>query len=111
MTPEGGLNDANRWIGTSIANSRVDVVPVAAGATMELLPMSTFDNPFDPRRRLERGGCACGRHRSEAEHEYDARRQLQCTPVERESKDERYQGVVASAVMRAVFPKDGARRT
>jgi nitrate/nitrite transport system substrate-binding protein len=89
----------------------VDVVPVAAGAAMERLPMSTFDNPFDPRRRLERAGCACGRHRREAEHEYDARRQLQCTPVERDSEDKRYQGVVASAVMRAVFPKDAARRT
>ncbi|HEY6704045.1 MAG TPA: CmpA/NrtA family ABC transporter substrate-binding protein [Xanthobacteraceae bacterium] len=73
--------------------------------------MSTFDNPFDPHRRLERAGCACGRHRSEAEHEYDARRQLQCTPVEGDSEDKRYQGVVASAVMRAVFPKDAARRT
>jgi nitrate/nitrite transport system substrate-binding protein len=89
----------------------VDVVPAAAGAAMELLPMSTFDNPFDPHRRLERAGCACGRHRSEAEHEYAARRQLQCTPVERDSEDKRYQGVVASAVMRAVFPKDAARRT
>ena len=73
--------------------------------------MSTFDNPFDPHRRLERAGCACGRHRSEAEHEYAARRQLQCTPVERDSEDKRYQGVVASAVMRAVFPKDAARRS
>ena len=73
--------------------------------------MSTFDNPFDPSRWLARAGCACGRHRSEAEHEYDARRQLQCTPVERDSGDKRYQGVVASAVMRAVFPKDAARRT
>jgi nitrate/nitrite transport system substrate-binding protein len=89
----------------------VNVVPVAAGATMELLPMSTFDNPFDPQRRLERAGCACGRHRSEAEHEYDARRQLQCTPVEKDSEDKRYQGVVASAVLRAVFPTDAARRT
>jgi nitrate/nitrite transport system substrate-binding protein len=73
--------------------------------------VSTFDNPFDPRRRLERAGCACGRHRSEAEHEHDARRQLQCAPVETDSEDKRYQGVVASAVMRAVFPKDAARRS
>ena len=75
--------------------------------------MSTFDNPFDPSRRLERAGCACGRHRSQAEHDTDAQRQLQCVPVEKQapSADERYQGVVASAVMRAVFPKDAARRT
>jgi len=68
--------------------------------------MSTFDNPFDPERRLTRTGCSCGRHRSQAEH--DAQPQLQCAPLE--SEDKRYQGVVASAVMRAVFPKDTARR-
>ncbi|HLL27011.1 MAG TPA: CmpA/NrtA family ABC transporter substrate-binding protein [Xanthobacteraceae bacterium] len=67
--------------------------------------MSIFDNPFDPSRRL---GCSCGRHRSEAEHEYEARRMLQCVPVESEEK--RYEGVVASAVMRAIFPKDAVRR-
>ena len=35
--------------------------------------------------------------------------QLQCTPAA-ESEDKRYEGVVASAVMRAMFPKDAARR-
>ncbi len=104
--------------------------------------MSTFDNPFDPQRRLGRTGCACGRHRSQTEHDYDAQQQLsradepgsgrrvrratdsrsagrslrspalQCTPVASpvESEEKRYQGVVASAVMRAVFPQDAARR-
>src|SRR6267154_5021419 len=71
--------------------------------------MSTFDNPFDPKRGLNRSGCACGRHVSQIEHERDAAPALQCTPVE--SEDRRYQGVVASAVMRAVFPQDAARRT
>ena len=73
--------------------------------------MSTFDDPFDAQRRLNRTGCACGRHRSQPEHE-QAARQLQCAPVEPsvESEEERYQGVVASAVMRAVFPQDHARR-
>jgi len=69
--------------------------------------MSSFDDPFDPDRRLAPTGCACGAHRSQAEHDA-ARRQLQCTAVE--SEDQRYQGVVASAVMRAVFPRDAARR-
>ena len=69
--------------------------------------MSTFENPFDPNRRLLEG-CSCGRHRSAAEHEYEARQQLQCAAVESEEK--RYEGVVASAVMRAIFPKDAARR-
>src|SRR6266404_2417392 len=70
--------------------------------------MSTFDNPFDPKRGLNRSGCACGRHVSQIEHERDAAPALQCTPVE--SEDKRYEGVVASAVMRAVFPQDAARR-
>src|SRR5882757_11300088 len=68
--------------------------------------MSTFDNPFDPSRPLHSTGCACGRHANDAEHARDL--QLQCAPVESEEK--RYENVVASAVMRQVFPKDAARR-
>jgi nitrate/nitrite transport system substrate-binding protein len=67
--------------------------------------MSTFDNPFDPARRL-RAGCHCGQHASTSEH--DAALQLSCAAPEDEAK--RYEGVVASAVMRAVFPKDIQRR-
>ena len=72
--------------------------------------MSTFDNPFDAGRRLHTGGCACGRHVNAAEHERDV--QLQCAAVETPSPsdEKRYEGVVASAVMRAMFPKDVARR-
>ena len=70
--------------------------------------MSTFDNPFDANRRLHGGGCSCGRHVSEAEHTRDA--QLQCVPVEKQTEEKRYEGVVASAVMRAVFPHDATRR-
>ena len=70
--------------------------------------MSTFDNPFDAGRRLNNGGCSCGQHVSEAEH--DSASAMQCVPVESESDDKRYEGVVASAVMRAVFPQDAARR-
>jgi nitrate/nitrite transport system substrate-binding protein len=73
--------------------------------------MSTFDNPFDPRNRLNRSGCSCGRHVSQIEHDRDAAQALQCAPVESKPIEEkRYEGVVASAVMRAVFPKDAARR-
>src|SRR5215471_4106669 len=75
---------------------------------MERASMSTFDDPLDPTRGLNRSGCVCGRHRSAAEHDYEAQRQLQCVAVESEEK--RYEGVVASAVMRRVFPKDAARR-
>src|SRR2546430_5663608 len=69
--------------------------------------MSTFDNPFDPDRRLRAGGCSCGQHVSEAEHEHAALA-LGCESAP--SEDKRYEGVVASAVMRAMFPKDVARR-
>ena len=69
--------------------------------------MSTFDDPFDSERELKRNGCVCGQHHSAAEHDY-ADRALRCEPVASEEK--RYEGVVASAVMRAVFPQDVARR-
>src|SRR6476659_1456091 len=69
--------------------------------------MSTFDNPFYPDRRLRAGHCSCGQHVSEAEHEHAALA-LRCEP--QPSEDQRYEGVVASAVMRAMFPKDVARR-
>src|ERR1700709_1531176 len=69
--------------------------------------MSTFDDPFDADRKLSRSGCVCGQHGSAAEHE-SAALTLRCQPAQ--SEDKRYEGVVASAVMRAVFPKDAARR-
>jgi len=69
--------------------------------------MSTFDNPFDPDRNLRSNGCSCGRHVSQAEHEAAAQLQIQASL---ESEQKRYQGVVASAVMRAMFPRDAARR-
>ncbi len=69
--------------------------------------MSTFDNPFDPDRSLRSNGCSCGRHVSEAEHEAAAQLQIQASL---ESEQKRYEGVVASAVMRAMFPRDVARR-
>jgi nitrate/nitrite transport system substrate-binding protein len=68
--------------------------------------MSIFDNPFDPDRNLH-AGCSCGRHINEAEHR-NAELALRCAPAE--SDDKRYEGVVASAVMRAVFPQDATRR-
>lgn len=70
--------------------------------------MSTFDNPFDAKNSLNRAGCACGRHLSQTDHDRDAGTQMQCVPVENE--DKRYEGVVASAVMRQIFPQDAARR-
>jgi hypothetical protein len=69
--------------------------------------MSTFDNPFDPERSLRSNGCGCGRHASEAEHEAAAHLPIKASL---ESEQNRYEGVVASAVMRAMFPRDAARR-
>ena len=68
--------------------------------------MAIFDDPFDAERELRRG-CICARHRSVAEHD-QATRKLRCEAAE--SEDKRYEGLVASAVMRAVFPQDAARR-
>lgn len=73
--------------------------------------MSTFDNPFDPQQELNSSGCSCGRHINRAEHERDAARQLQCDAVDApQGQDKRYENVVASAVMRAMFPQDASRR-
>src|SRR6202165_4376430 len=69
--------------------------------------MSTFDNPFDPDRGLRSAGCSCGQHASESEHRAAAQWQLRASI---ESEQPRYEGVVASAVMRAMFPEDAARR-
>src|SRR5262249_2844999 len=72
--------------------------------------MSIDDRPFDPSQPLSRSGCLCGRHRSAAEHEYEARLPPQCEPVASQGDEQRYQGVVANAVLRQIFPKDAARR-
>jgi len=65
--------------------------------------MALFDNPFDPKTRL-RSGCSCGQHDSPSAH--DRAGALQCVA----DGEERYRTVVASAVMRAVFPGDLTRR-
>jgi nitrate/nitrite transport system substrate-binding protein len=69
--------------------------------------MSTFDNPFDPGRSLRSNGCSCGWHVSETEHEAAGQLQIQASL---ESEQKRFEGVVASAAMRAMFPRDAARR-
>jgi nitrate/nitrite transport system substrate-binding protein len=71
--------------------------------------MSIHDRPFDANQLLNRAGCVCGVHRSQAEHDH-AQRMLQCEPVASQSTEKTYEGVVASAVMRKIFPQDAARR-
>lgn len=66
--------------------------------------MSIFDNPFDADTTLQ-SGCGCGRHRSQAEHDSAA---LQCVVV---SQEKQFENLVASAVLRAMFPQDVARRS
>lgn len=62
--------------------------------------MSAYRNPFDPNVRLQRGGCSCGRHHSQSEHD-------QAVAIEAREMQER---VVETAVMQALFPQDDLRR-
>ncbi len=70
--------------------------------------MSTFNNPFDGRYRLNSGSCSCGQHASEAEH-VRAIRAIEVQAVA-SHEETRYRRVVESAVMRALFPVDRERR-
>jgi nitrate/nitrite transport system substrate-binding protein len=62
--------------------------------------MARFDDQFDSRLT----GCPCGRHRSRTAHDTE----LACTATA--ADDQRYEGVVASAVLRAILPQDTTRR-
>ena len=68
--------------------------------------MGTFDDPFDADRRLRNGSCSCGSHASQSEHE----RAVGLQRIADGSEQQRYEDVVTAAVMRAIFPKDTARR-
>jgi nitrate/nitrite transport system substrate-binding protein len=61
----------------------------------------SFQDPFDADAALQRSGCSCGVHASQAEHD-NAAPSL--------SGDGRIAGVVESAVVRALIPQDAARR-
>jgi nitrate/nitrite transport system substrate-binding protein len=63
--------------------------------------MSVFDNPFDPQSRLS---CPCGQHKSLAEHQVAQAREVLA------GEDDRLARVVDGAIVRALFPDDGARR-
>jgi hypothetical protein len=66
-------------------------------------PIAEFDDLSDLQHREEQLGCICGRHRSQREHEYEARRMLQCVPVAKEPP--RFDGLLAGEAMRVNFPK------
>ncbi|UHD18251.1 CmpA/NrtA family ABC transporter substrate-binding protein [Thiocapsa bogorovii] len=60
----------------------------------------SLPNPFDPDVKLHRGGCSCGHHRNQAEHDQAHARD------QREQQDR----LVEGTVMRALFPRDAERR-
>jgi nitrate/nitrite transport system substrate-binding protein len=78
-----------------------------AGVTTERAFMSIFDDAFDPQRKRT-GSCTCGRHTSQIEHDHGAQLRVRSAIIDNQQK--RYESVVASAVMRAMFPRDLARR-
>jgi hypothetical protein len=66
--------------------------------------MSMFD-PFESDHSREQLSCICGRHRSQAEHDYAVRHTLECAPVDdRAAREaERFAGVVAQRALRSAF--------
>ncbi|MGE4280435.1 MAG: ABC transporter substrate-binding protein, partial [Magnetospirillum sp.] len=68
--------------------------------------MAMFDDVFDPNRKL--GGCSCGGHASQDEHDREAAAAQRSATAEDE--DLRYASTVDQAVLRALFPEDATRR-
>ncbi len=60
----------------------------------------SFDNAFDADRSLQKDGCSCGGHASQAAHD----------AATLASPDARTARIVESAVVRALFPEDHTRR-
>ena len=60
----------------------------------------SFDDPLNAGRALRKGGCSCGAHASDAEHDAEVLA----------STDARLSRVVESTVLRALFPQDDSRR-
>ena len=61
--------------------------------------MALFDDPFNARLTLKRGGCSCGNHHDQATHDAEA-----------PSGEVAITRAVEGAVMRALFPEDAQRR-
>jgi len=71
--------------------------------------MSTFDNPFDAKRGLNHTGCSCGHHATQADHDHVAELQVRAVTPD-VSEEKAYENIVASAVLRQLFPQDVGRR-
>ncbi len=67
--------------------------------------MRVLDKRLDFRRRLRGAVCPCGWHTSAAEHAAEL-----ALPSTHASEEQRYELVVASALLRAVMPEHGTRR-
>ena len=65
-------------------------------------------DPSDPMRGLNTIACRCGRHATQGDHDQAADNKFQCDAAG--SVETRYESVVATALMRAVFPHDATRR-
>ncbi len=64
--------------------------------------MGMFSNPFSTKSKLS-GGCSCGQHDSEEAH-------FAATRAGTLDEEARYREIVASGLMRALFPSDLKRR-
>jgi hypothetical protein len=100
------LPSGPRQNGTSIANALLGGPSRASGSVERgVRRMSIFD-PFDPARMEDGPTCICGRHRSQAEHDYQSRLMLQSAPVEAD-RQKRFDGVVAAYALRTSFRPRG----
>jgi hypothetical protein len=75
---------------------------ISAGGAMKS-SMTEFSDLGAEQYQQGQLGCVCGRHRSQGEHDYEARRMLECVSVVREPR--RFDGLLARKVMRTNFPK------
>ncbi len=71
--------------------------------------MPIFDNPFSTSKQFrKRGGCSCGGHSSQSEHDLAAAAEAQA--VAAQGEEAQLTRVVEAGVMRALFPNDATRR-
>lgn len=71
--------------------------------------MSIFSNPFSGSPLFKKsGGCSCGKHASQSEHDAEAVREA--NSVGAAGEDAQIRRVVEAGLMRALFPNDATRR-
>ena len=71
--------------------------------------MSIFNNPFSGSKLFRKsGGCSCGKHSSQTEHELAAAKEADA--VASAGEEQQLRRVVEAGLMRALFPNDASRR-